>query len=317
MRKRNAVFSLLKEILYITLISMTGCTAIVFSVLYSDTFNSGFICEYSVCINAITVSVITAVTVLSITFYKLSKDFIYKLCFLSVSFVAAATVLLYCLKVFGFLDKIDSIEDFRNYINSFGSYAVILFIALQYLQVVILPIPAFITVGAGVLLFGALKGAIYSTIGIILGSVSAFFIGRVFGYKVAKWLVGKESLDKGLKAIKGKDKIILTFMFLFPFFPDDVLCFVAGITTMSPSFFLVMITVTRIISVFASSFSMNNSIIPYNTWWGILLWILFFALTIILTVLIYKKGDKIEKLFKRNKFKNRKKNTTKNTDKYV
>ena len=32
--------------------------------------------------------------------------------------------------------------------------AVILFILIQFLQVVVLPIPAFITVGAGVLLFG-------------------------------------------------------------------------------------------------------------------------------------------------------------------
>ena len=189
----------------------------------------------------------------------------------------------------------------RAYIESFGSWAVVLFILLQFLQVVLLPIPGFITVGAGVLLSGALKGAIYSCIGIILGSIVGFLIGRVFGYKVAKWLVGKEGLDKGLKTIKGKDKVVLTFMFLFPFFPDDILCFVAGLTTVKVKFFLVMIVITRVISIFVSSFSMNNNIIPYDTWWGILLWILFFALTIVLTVLIYKKGDKIEQFFKRNK----------------
>ena len=90
-------------------------------------------------------------------------------------------------------------------------------------------------------------------------------------------------------------------MFLFPFFPDDILCFVAGITTLSSSFFITMIIITRIISVFASSYSMNNSIIPYDTWWGILLWVIFIAFTLVSMVFICKKGNKIQKYFSRKK----------------
>ena len=312
MKKRTENLFIIREILYIILILLTGCTAIIFSVLYVDTFDNGFFSEYSVIITTVTVVIISAATILSIMFYKLSKDFIYKLCYLTIAFIAAGTIFLYVLKISGFLDKVDSIEDFRKYISSFGGYAVFLFILIQYLQVVVLPIPAFITVGAGVLLFGPFEGALLSCIGIISGSVTAFFIGRVFGYKVAGWLVGKDSLDKGLKAIKGKDKIIMTFMFLFPFFPDDVLCFVAGITTMSPLFFIIMIIITRVISVYVSSYSMNNSIIPYNTWWGILLWIVFLIFTLAGTVIIYKKGEKIEnfirdKFFKKHKEKYHKK----------
>ena len=39
-----------------------------------------------------------------------------------------AIVALYLLKIFGFFDKIKTIEQFRDYIESFGAYAVILFI---------------------------------------------------------------------------------------------------------------------------------------------------------------------------------------------
>ena len=217
--------------------------------------------------------------------------------------VSIAVISIYILKTSGFLTKIDSVEKFRNYIASFGSYAIIFFTLIQFLQVVVLPIPAVITVGAGVLLFGPLKGAIFSCIGIIAGSIVAFYIGRIFGFKVAKWLVGEDGLNKGLKMLKGKDKVILTFMFLFPFFPDDVLCFVAGITTMSSSFFLTMIVITRIISVFASSFSMNNNIIPYDTWWGLVLWAIFIAFTVFAMFFICKKGDKIEKFLSKKKNK--------------
>ena len=97
--------------------------------------------------------------------------------------------------------------------------------------------------------------------------------------------------------------IMIIFMLIFPFFPDDILCFVAGLTSISPLFFIIMIFITRIISVFATCFSMNNDIIPYNTWWGICLWLLFFAITVFLTIEIYKNGDKIEKLFIKQKNK--------------
>jgi len=291
----------IKEILYIILITMLGAMGIVFSVLYVNLFDSGIFYNYSTLIITLAVLIISVLTILTIVFYKLSKQFIYKLLFLVVLFVSLVLCALFILKATGFLDRFTTVESFRDYISSFGSLAVILFIVIQFLQVVVLPIPSFITVGAGVLLFGELEGAIYSCIGIILGSLLGFFIGRVFGYKVAKWLVGKETLDKGLKLIKGKDKIIITFMFLFPFFPDDVICFVAGITTMSPVYFTVMIFITRIITIFISSYSMSGSIIPYNTWWGILIWIILFALIVVLTIIVYKNSEKIEKFFKRKK----------------
>ena len=293
--------SVLKNVLSVVFISLNGLIGVVFAVLYLETFGEGFVSDYFDVILTVTVVLITVFTMLAIIFLRRSDGLLYKLFLITVVSIAVVSVLLYALKVSGFLEKIDSVEDLRSFVSSFGGNAVLVFIALQFLQVVVLPIPAFITVAAGVLLFGAFKGAVFSCIGIIAGSFVAFFIGRVFGYRVAKWLVGKESLDKWLNKIKGKDKIVLTFMFLFPFFPDDVLCFVAGITTMSALFFSVMIVFTRLISVFATCYSLNNSIIPYNTWWGILLWILFIALTIVLTVLIYKKGDKIEKLFSRKK----------------
>ena len=294
---KNNKISLIKQVLYSIFIGLIGCLGVIFTVLYVNTFNDGFWFNYSEIIVAICVSFISVLTVLSITFLKHKKVLIYKLFFLIVVCICVVIFLLYLLKITGFLNRFNTVEKFRNYIQSFGNYAVILFVLIQFLQVVVLPIPAFITVGAGVLLFGPFRGGLYSSIGIIFGSIVAFYIGRIFGFKVAKWLVGQDNLKKGLKAIKGKDRLILTFMFLFPFFPDDILCFVAGITTISPLFFIIMIIVTRLISVFASSYSMNNSIIPYNTWWGVAIWISFFLFTFFVMILIYKKGDKIEKRF--------------------
>lgn len=314
MRKCAKNISLAKKILYIIAVSMIGCAGIVFSVLYIDSFDNGIFYSYSSSITAVTVAIITCLTLVSIMLYELYNKIFYKIFLVSIILITTAIIVIYLFKKFGILEKFQSIESFREYIASKKGFAEIIFIIIQFLQVVVLPIPSFVTVGAGVLLFGPLKSAIYSCIGIILGSIVAFFVGKFFGKKVAQWLVGKNNLEKGLKFLKGKDKIVLTFMFLFPFFPDDILCFVAGISTVNTAFFMVMIFVTRTISIFCASFSMNNNLIPFDTWWGILLWIFFFAFTIFVTVLIYKKGNKIEQFFKSKK---NKKKPVKNKSKYV
>ena len=229
---KSKKYLLIKQFLISVILALLGCVSVIFTVLYIDTFESGFCYLYSTTITAVSVSIISILTVLAITFLRHKKEIVYKILSLVVILISLSILSLYLLKNSGLLDKFDTVEKFRLYIHSFGNSAVFLFILIQFLQVVVLPIPAFITVGAGVLLFGPFCGALYSSVGIITGSIVAFFIGRIFGFKVVKWLVGEDVLNKWLSTIKGKDKLVLTFMFLFPFFPDDVLCFVAGITTM-------------------------------------------------------------------------------------
>lgn len=298
---------ILKTVLSCSVIVVLGAAAIVFSLLYMNLTNISFLERHKRLVETLFIIIIGLVTIISVVCQLSDKKFVYRLTFLTLILMTAALAVLYVMQITGLWDKIDSVEDLRNYVSGFGGYAVFIFIAIQFLQVVVLPIPGFITVSVGVLLFGAFRGSVYSVIGIVSASIVAFFIGRVFGYKVAGWLVGKENLDKGLELVKGKDKVILTFMFLFPFFPDDVLCFVAGLSSMSVPYYIVMITITRIINIVVSAYSVNGSIIPYNTWWGILLWIAVFILVAALCYAIYKHGDKIENFFK-SKFSKRKNN---------
>lgn len=298
---------ILKTVLSCSVIVVLGAAAIVFGLLYMNLTNISFLERHTSLIETLFIIIIGLVTIISVVCQLSDKKFVYRLTFLTLILMTAAFAVLYVMQITGLWDKIDSVEDLRNYVSGFGGYAVFIFIAIQFLQVVVLPIPGFITVSVGVLLFGAFRGSVYSVIGIVSASIVAFFIGRVFGYKVAGWLVGKENLDKGLELVKGKDKVILTFMFLFPFFPDDVLCFVAGLSSMSVPYYIVMITITRIINIVVSAYSVNGSIIPYNTWWGILLWIAVFILVAALCYVIYKHGDKIENFFK-SKFSKKKNN---------
>lgn len=297
-----------KIVLNFILVFLIGVFAILFSILYLSTFVGGFLFINKRAIIIIITACVCIISISALIFSLTDNKFIYKFSLLILGLFLIIVLSLYLLKIFGILDKINSIQALRNYVASFGYMAIIIYIFLNFLQVVILPIPGVVSVATGVALFGAFNSSIFSLIGIVVGSIVAFYIGRILGYKVVSWLIGKESLDKWLKNIKNKDKIILTFMFLFPFFPDDVLCFVAGLSSMSSSYFIIMIIICRIISVFTTAYSLNGSIIPYTNWWGILIWSILILLTILTTVFIYKKGDKIQEFL--NKF--RRKNSGKN-----
>ncbi len=197
----------------------------------------------------------------------------------------------------GFFEVLQSAESLQAYLERTGVWMPILYVLLQFLQVVILPIPSVVSTVAGVALFGALRATAYSLIGILLGSFLAFFIGRKLGDPAVSWLVGKETLRKWRRKMKGKDNLFLTLMFALPLFPDDILCFLAGLSTMPTGYFILMITICRFCAVAATCYSID--FIPFNTWWGIVLWGIFLAIIILVFVLVYRNLDKLQKIFKR------------------
>lgn len=234
-------------------------------------------------------------------FFLLKKPVVYKSCIIAYVFLVFAAVVAYALFETGFAEVIRDQANLEAYLERAGNWMSVLFVTLQFLQVVVLPIPSTVTVVAGTALFGAAKGSLYSLLGIVIGSIVAFFVGRYAGSRVVAWMVGKDALDKWLKKIKGKDKLLLTAMFLLPVFPDDVLCFVAGLSTMSFPYFLAVIIISRVLAIFSTSYSVT--LIPFDTWWGILIWCILIAFIAALFVVLYKKSDAIlgwfEKLFHR------------------
>lgn len=231
------------------------------------------------------------VFVADVVSYCLHKEVVTRMCITLYILLDFVAVFLYILVRTGFFEIISDEESFEAFLERSGKWMAVLFVVLQFLQVVILPIPSTVTVVAGAALFGPLVGSLLSLLGIVIGSLLAFLIGRYAGYRVVAWLVGKDTLDKWLKKIKGKDKLLLSAMFILPVFPDDVLCFVAGISSMSLPLFLVVILVSRIAAIFMTSYSVT--LIPLNTWWGLLTWAILIALVIVLFVFLYKKSDQI------------------------
>ena len=216
---------------------------------------------------------------------------------LSTLVIGIVVVIIYLiLKAFNF-PSINQ-EMLQDFISSTGVWGPLVFIAVSFLQVTFVPLPSTVTIVAGSWLFGAGYAFLYSYIGIILGSLFAFFLGRKIGRPFVNWIVGdKETVDKYLNKLKGKEVVIVFFMFLFPFFPDDALCALSGILPINWFQFIFIQLVTRATSIGGNILFASGEFIPYTETWGIITLVILSIIGIIAFIISFKYAEKIQNFF--------------------
>ena len=204
-------------------------------------------------------------------------------------------VLYFVMKHFGLTDMTS--EEVRQIVSSTGAVAPLIYILVSFVQVTLIPIPAAVTIVAGNFLFGPWLAFLYSYIGMIIGSVFAFWLGKVIGRPFVNWIAGSpEKVDEWLEKLKGREKILLFFMFLLPFFPDDILCSVAGILPISWGVFMIMQLITRTTSIGCTIIFMSGEFIPYEGW-GLIVLVILAVICITAFILSMKYADKINDFF--------------------
>lgn len=201
---------------------------------------------------------------------------------------------------------ITSVEGLRSLIAKCGAWGWVVFITLFTLASTFLcfiPGTSATFIGVSILLFGAWQGFAISTISVFLASSLMFLIGDTLGEKVAGKLVGKESLKKAQNLLDMKSKMLLPLMFLFPVFPDDALCMVAGMTKMRYWYFAIIVLIFRTIGIATICFLGSGFI----NWAQLSLvdWFVLINVCLFDIVLIFKYQDKIEKFILRKRNKNK------------
>lgn len=217
--------------------------------------------------------------------------------------IVALFIMLFVLSVYfvlnfcGLWEKLNSVSKFKSFILSLGFYGRSAFVLFQFLQVTFIPIPSPILIIAGSIIYGPFQAGLLSLAGILLGSAFAFFLGKIFGQKIVRFMVGKEAQKKWTKFLNNCKFSFVLMMFL-PCFPDDILCLVAGLTDMSWTFFMVTQFITRPIGIFSVSIFSSGNLIPYHGW-GLIVWAVIFILAFFLIYLSNKYSQNIESFLKR------------------
>ena len=145
----------------------------------------------------------------------------------------------------GFFQAIASEETLAVYIQAFTPWSHLMYFAVQLFSVILAPIPSNLTAAVGGLLFGTLPAFLLTWGAVVLGSLVVFALARSLGQRFVEGLVSRKVSEKYLDLVRRKRDVFLLLAFLFPFFPDDILCILAGLTDISWKRFLVLCLAAR------------------------------------------------------------------------
>ena len=191
----------------------------------------------------------------------------------------------------GFFQAAGSQEALGAYIARCAPWSHLAYFGIQLASVVIAPIPSNITAAAGAYLFGLWPSFLLTWGAVTLGSAIVFGLARLLGQKFACRFVGEKLSEKYLDLIRRKRDVFLLLAFLFPFFPDDLLCILAGLTDISFKRFFLLAVLARPWGLLVACMVGSATVaIPL---WGMAL---LGAAGLALFLLAMKYGDKIEEL---------------------
>lgn len=219
--------------------------------------------------------------------------------FVVIVFSAACVALYLVYYMTGLSERFSDFDAIKQVILDSGMGGVAVFVGLTIFQVVVLPIPSALTILLGVAIYGATYSFILSTVGTIIGSMISFMLGKVFGRRLSNWMFGSANTEKYAEILGRKGKAPLIIMLIFPAFPDDMLCMIAGITNITYAQFALIATLTRPIMIGFTAY-LGSGIIPFEGW-GIPVWIALACFCFVAFVAIAGIKTKLERREKKLK----------------
>lgn len=189
----------------------------------------------------------------------------------------------------GFFQAVGSEAALETYIQGFAPWSHLAYFGIQLASVIVAPIPSNITAVVGAALFGFWASFLLTFGAVAVGSLIVFALARGLGRGFVDRLVSRKVSEKYLDVIRRKRDVFLALAFLFPFFPDDMLCILAGLTDISFKRFAVLVVLTRPWGLLVSC-AVGSSVVTIP-WWGM---VLLGVAGVAVFLLSMKYGDRVE-----------------------
>lgn len=145
----------------------------------------------------------------------------------------------------GCLEQLGTVEGWRALIARAGNWAGAAYFFLQMMTVIIAPIPSNVSMVAGALVLGFWPALLLGVAAVWAGSIAVFLLARGLGQNAVQRFVDRGVMEKYLPVIREKQDMFLFLTMLFPFFPDDALCILAGLTTIPLGRFVAIVVTAR------------------------------------------------------------------------
>jgi len=156
-------------------------------------------------------------------------------------------------------------------LEAYGIFAPLIFSGLMAMQIVIALIPGGPLEMIAGMLFGGIKGTIFTMIGAVAGTVLVYLLVKVFGRPLVHFFVSEEKMQKfSILHDEKRLEFWVFVLFLIPGIPKDLLTYIVPLTKMRPLHFIVLANIARFPAILASVF-MGDSISDTRSWLCILI----------------------------------------------
>lgn len=177
---------------------------------------------------------------------------------------------------------------FNNLITNSNNWYLLIVWIIMFLQCTILNIPAYVVLSASVDI--GINTLSFSFIGVVLsaymcGCLLSYFIGYKFGAKAVKWCAGsQEDYDKWSNTLNTKGKWWYFITVIFPLFPDDILCIVAGSVKFDFKFYVIMNLIGRGIGLVCMIIFLQYVTFGGGFNWMLVLWCVLLIVEIVMYI---------------------------------
>ena len=137
-------------------------------------------------------------------------------------------------------------KDISGFVASLGPWGPVFIILFHVAQIVLAPVPGHVIPLTAGYLYGFFWGGLYDATGMVVGSITAFFLARRFGRPVVLRFIKAETLEKAENYIAGKRLSLVFLAFALPGLPKDAMCYAAGILRVPWWAFLTIIIAIRV-----------------------------------------------------------------------
>ena len=203
--------------------------------------------------------------------------------------LAALAVIVLVMYRTGFFAAMRTKDGLAQYISATAPWSHLVYFLIQLASVIVAPIPSNITAAVGAVLFGLWPSFLLTWAAVASDSALVFLLARALGQKFADQFVSQKLSDKYLDVIRRKRDVFLALAFLFPFFPDDLLCILAGLTDIPFRRFFILVLLTRPWGLLVAC-AVGSSTLSIPLWGMALLGIV----GLVLFLLAMKYGDRVE-----------------------
>ena len=176
-------------------------------------------------------------------------------------------ILYWRIQIFELIKMIGDREAIAAYLQQFGVVGPILLFIILALQVFLAIIPGHAFMVAGGYIYGLLMGTVITQVSTVIASQLAFLLTRKFGRPLVERVAPANVIEHWNKLTQSKGVVFFIFAFILPIFPNDLMCFIAGLSLISSKKFFLANFLGRLpCAIFITLIGSHGFELPLSFW---------------------------------------------------